>query len=304
MADTRFLREVSVVVGGQAFNPSPLLEPGLQLFDLAQEGVPVRADEPGSAELRHLYIHFRIRREARSTPAEGFIEIYNLTPRSEARIRERAERVMLKAGYEGRSEIIFDGDIRRVERVRQELDRITMIHIGGMVAKQQKATFNRTYQGDTPIRTIYTDAIATLGFDLGPFDLIPEDAVETDFRYDGPTGLLLDQLLLPYGLKWFEEDGVARVTAIGKSTDDRQEGVLITERTGMIGTPTVTDDGLRVNTLLDVRLKLDTKCRVESSILEDEMSGNQIYKVINLVHAGDNREGQFNTVADLRPVVA
>ena len=246
----------------------------------------------------NLMIRFSLRREASATPAEGSIDIFNLGAASEQRVRERGEEIRLEAGYGGSFAVIFSGDVRRVERHREDLDRITRIHVGGHVARQVVSIFMRSYEGDVAVRTIVADAVAAMGFESGPLDAIPVVAVETDFRWNGPTGPLLSKLLSPWGVQWFEEDGVVRFTAQGASGDDRLRGVLISEGTGMIGTPTVTDEGLRVETQLDARLRLDTRFRVESVVLTDD----RVYKVVQVVHRGDNREGQFSTSVEGRPV--
>ncbi|MDE2848199.1 MAG: hypothetical protein OXO51_15970 [Gemmatimonadota bacterium] len=296
----RYLRELEVEIGGEEFSAGPA---AVNAFGFEEDpGVLPDVRIPGEVVIKDLYIRFRVRREVGGAPADGFVDVYNLTPQSEERIRTRGERVKIRAGYDGEMAQIFDGDVRRVERVRHELDRITRVLIGGMAVRQARAVFNRTYAGETPVRTIFSDAVKSMGFDVGPLDLIPEDATETDFTYNEETRVLLEYIVKPYDLTYYETDGVIGVTRIGSSADDRPQGVQVNERTGMIGTPTVTDKGIRLDTLLDPRLKIDTRVRIESLILEDDERGNQAYKVVALVHQGDNREGPFNTVAELRPV--
>ena len=270
--------------------------------------------EAGQAvRITDLLVKFRIRREATDTPAEGHVDVYNLNESNETRIRERAERVVLEAGYAGQLETIFDGDVRRVERQRVNLDRITRVHVGGNVEARTRSIFIRSYEGEVAVRDIVADGVATLGLTLGPLDLIPESAVETDFRYSGPTHVMLTQRLRPLGVRWYEADGTIHFTRLRRSIDDRPGGVLISERSGMVGSPTVTDDGIRVRTLLDPRLRLDTLIRVESAVLPDAASGDSLnlragefhqaeWKIVTVEHTGDNREGQFHTVVEARPV--
>ena len=271
----------------------------------------------GDEEVRieDLFIKFRIRREATNTPAAGEIDIYNLNQSNETRIRDRGMRVLLEAGYAGNFNPIFDGDIRRVERERVDLDRITRIHIGGNVARQAASIFIKSYVGETLVRQIVRDGIEVLGLDAGPLDLIPITAVETDYDYAGPTRLMLTRLLSPRGIEWYEDNGgVVRISKIGVTADDRPQGVTISEQSGMIGSPTTTDDGIRVLTLLDSRLTLDTRIRIESAVLAaaasgdavnevaEEITGNPTWKVIQVEHAGDNREGEFVTQVEARPI--
>ena len=256
-------------------------------------------DAAEALRIENLLVRFRLRREATDTPADGHITIYNLTVESEQRIRQRGQRIRLEAGYSGELSLLFDGDVRRVERVREQVDRAVKIHVGGNVAKRRQAVFTRTYEVATPLRTIFADAAATFDLAVGPLSLIDEDIVKpAGFSYQGPTALLLYGLLEPYGLRWFEDDGVIRLTRRGQSGDDRPRGVLIGQRSGMIGTPTITDDGLRVRSLIDPRLRLDTRFRVESELVD----AGALWKIVEVTHQGDNWTGSFETLVEGRPL--
>lgn len=284
----RFLRSVRVIVG----------------------------DDDSATRVDSLYIRFRIKREATSTPAEGEVDIYNLNESNETRIRERAVRVVLEAGYQDKLDCIFDGAVRRVERHRSNLDRVTRIHVGGKTAREgaeRRSIFMRTYQGTVSIRDIIRDAVNHMGLELGPLDLIPEDADEHDFTYNGSTQLMMTERLRPLGIEWYEENGVIRFSRYRMTQDDRPEGITISEHSGMIGVPTVTDDGIRVSTLLDARIQLDTRIQIESTVLQQAASGDAIneraaeldggfWKVVELEHRGDNREGEYMTTMEGRPL--
>ena len=81
------------------------------------------------------------------------------------------------------------------------------------------------------MRDIVRDGVETLGFELGPIDLVPEDATETDFTFNGPARVLLTGILRPHGVEWYEEDGAVRFSRIGKSDDDRPDGIVVSEQT-------------------------------------------------------------------------
>lgn len=305
MTTRRFLRKVRVTMGG-----------------VADEVIPAAAVRPAAIVIEDLYIRFRIRKEVTNTPLEGVIDIYNLNESNETRIRERAERVLLEAGYEdGGLEVIFDGAVRRVKRQRVDLDRITRIHVGGKTSRaetllsERRSIFMRTYEGTVTVRDIIRDGVAELGLvlDEASFAQVPADAVETDFRYNGSTQLMMQERLRPLGIDWYEEDGVIYFSAYRKSADDRLDGVLISERSGMIGTPTTTDDGVRVRTMLDPRLRLDTRFRIESSVLDRPAAGDAVneaaaelangtWKIISVTHSGDNRLGSYESSVDGRPL--
>ena len=122
---------------------------------------------------------------------------------------------------------------------------------------------------------------------------------------------MMRERLRPLGVMWYEEAGTVHVSKYRRTADDRL--VTISEKTGMVGSPAVTDDGIRVQTLLDPRLRLDTQFRVESSVLDRAASGDAVneraaeldggtWKITELEHRGDNREGDYLTVITGTPL--
>ena len=286
----------------------------------------------GTAEeeltISNLFIKFEVKREADSSSASGKIEIYNLNESNETRIRERGETLKLLAGYGDRLDLLAEGTTGNINREREGLDRITRIEYRGNV-RLIEATFGHAYLGLVPVRQIVKDAIAgragravaspgdpggfpTLpgiqGLSLGALDAIPEDATEMDFSFDGPVKKLLTQLLRPLEVEWYEDNGIIRFSRRGMSMDDRV--VVISEGSGMIGSPTITESGIKVRTLLDPRLGLDSRIRVESRVrgraASDDAANQRVFeaggdhKVLALVHQGDNREGDFFTEVETR----
>ena len=260
--------------------------------------------------IEDLFIKFEVKREATDKPASGETAIYNLNESNETRIREPGKRLRLLAGYGSRLDLLADGEVLRVNRNREGLDRVTRIEYRGNVSKLTGAVFSRPYMGTVSVRMIVRDAIDGIeGLSLGALDAVPEDATEMDFSFDGSVKKLLTQLLRPLGVEWYEDNRIIRFSRRGMSTDDRV--VVISEGSGMIGSPTITESGIKVRTLLDPRLGLDSRIRVESTVRRSAASGDAAnqraveeasgdYKVITLVHQGDNREGDFFTEVEAK----
>lgn len=258
--------------------------------------------------VKDLFLKFRVERDTSPEPVKGYVKIYNLLPENELRVRGRGTRVKLEVGYAGDElSVLFEGDIRRVERTREGLDRVTTVHLGGFNDLLRQAVFVRSYEGEVATRDIFRDAAMTLSLDLGDLEPIPLNLTEEDYVYNGSSIEAMTSLLLSHGLRWYEEDGTIRISRINESQDDRLDGILISERTGMIGAPGITTgdtnadrnkNGIIVRTLLDPRIRLDTRVRVESSIL-DEITP---YKVASLIHQGDNRGGTYETEIEGKPI--
>ncbi len=256
------------------------------------------------------FITFDIDRTASDTPATGKVEIYNLREDNETRVRRRGINLQLSAGYEGRFGLLFSGDITKVDREREGLDRKIVVTVGGAIEQRTRAIFSFSYAGTTPVKQIVKDIAKSFdGLTLGPLDLITDADVEEDYQYDGFASHALNGVLNPRGLRWYEDNGKIRIAKNQSAAPDRPSGVVvISEKTGMIGTPTLTDEGAKIETLIDHRLELEGVVEVQSEILNEgpnavnpralETIGN--HKIIGLRHSGDNREGDFKTELNLR----
>lgn len=262
---------------------------------------------PGTAlaqrtDIQNLYIKFNLRWEASATPAAGDIEIYNLSDATESRIRRRGDRVTLLAGYQGNLEEIAQGDVRRVERKRSGTDRITVIRFGGSVQKQNAAVFSRTYQGPAPLRNVVQALIASMGLHHGDLSAIPLLATIEGRTLSGQSSVLLERYLGSIGLTYYEERGVIHIrsrAAARAAEAAAGRGIIISEATGMVGTPTLTDDGIRVRTRLNHRIMIDTLFRVEALSLVE--AADTDYTVVSYEHSGDNRGGGWYTDIEGRP---
>ena len=250
-----------------------------------------------------LFIKFSIHIEATSTPPKGNIEVYNLSPESETQVRERGERIRLWAGYDGQEELhlYFDGSLRRVEQEKRGQDRVTNIHIGG---KDQSKARNRAISISifkAPLRSVVTQALSQGAPELGvgPLEPIPDIVLERA-SFSGPWDVFLDGILKPHKVHWYEDNGVIKFSLLHTLAADLGKGaILISEQTGMVGTPAVTESGgLKVRTLLDYRIELGGSVEVKSEVLIREKLETP-YKVTVLEHHGDNRDGGFFTDMEL-----
>lgn len=246
--------------------------------------VVVGQDDGTAVSVENLYIKIEIKKLVSGKPNEGFVQIYNLADQSESQIRDKGTRVRVFAGHDGELPLIYDGDIRRVERDRVGVDRITTIVIGGNVQKLSEAVFNKSYSGQTSVRQIVEDAVPGFGLDVADLDQIPTGKFLYDFSYTGKTATLLDEILNPIGVQWFETDNFIKFSA---DTTAIERVFLLSQGTGLIGSASVTEKGVKFKAVLNGRLVLNNKIKIESILV------NGVYKITQIIHRGDNREGEF-----------
>lgn len=248
--------------------------------------VVIGEDDGTALSIDSLYIQIEVKKAISGKPSEGSVNIYNLAASTEDRIREKGVRIRIFAGYDDQPSLIHDGDIRRVDRDRTNVDRITRITIGGKVVKLSEAVFNQSYSGQVSVRQIVEDAIPSFGIDAINLDQIPDDAFLYDFSFTGKTSVLLDKILNPIKVQWYENDNFIKFSLRGQGLDPV---VLLTKDTGLIGSASVTDKGIKFKSVLNGRIIMGDRVKIESELV------NGTYKVIQLLHKGDNREGDFIT---------
>ena len=242
-------------------------------------------------------IQFSLKRESDATPPSGQVQIFNLNADTEKQIYERGRTLVLSGGYDGNLGLLFDGAVQKIERERIHLSRITRIKLAGQVVQKDVlsgVTF-RGYNGDVSVRQIVTDIVSDIGLQLGPLDLIPSGAMIHNWNYHGQASNALSIAVRDHGLTWFEDDGVIRFNMPGRGTQQADADTIdLSTDNGLIGAPSVTDQGVKVRCLLRATTRMCNVVNVQS----DTTSGR--FKIIAIHHSGDNWTGSLFTELDLR----
>ena len=241
-------------------------------------------------------MHVQIGKDA--DKVTGSVDIYNLNPNSERALTERGERIRITAGYRTgvRVGVILDGTIRRSQSKRQGLARITTLEVSDHVHSPTRlgGFTNRSYEGSETVRNIIYDLAFDLDLGVGIVDAIPAEAVIENYAYSGTSSKGLTALLDPMGLSWWEDDGLIRVAQQRGQAQPDLPILLVSADTGMIGSPTPTDEGAEVTMFFDPRVVRGTQFVLEA----DNLHGS--WKCIAYKHDLENWDGPFSTWCDLR----
>lgn len=238
-----------------------------------------------------------MKREVSSTPVSGHVSIYNLSVDRERSINRVGAPLSIVAGYEAAPALIFEGTIQRLERERKGLTRETKLILGGAVVAVEKVggeVFALSYAEPVPVRTIASDIVARMGLTLGPLDAIPANE-QRPWAYTGSGAAQLNILERGSQWRWYEDDGTIKFNQPRQAQSDADR-VEVSPETGLLESPSITEDGARCRTLLNPRFKLGGIVDLKSEALTGT------YKIIALTHEGDNWTGRFLSELELRPV--
>ena len=257
-------------------------------------------------EIENLRISLSIERHIDSSQNVGTVTIFNLSDEHESRIYRSPGTITIEAGYAETKALIFDGIVQRVQRVRQNLSRQTVIKVGDRLRQQggnlAKCT-STTFDGPAAVKDIFRYLANQIPISVVNLDLIPRSLTISNFAFSGKIELALSLLLKRGGLSWYENDGVIRINWPRPKTQSAIPqkdivGVVLTPETGLIDRPIDTDEGVEAISLLNPAITIGGVVRLRA-----ESFGQSDYKVVSLKHSADNwKTGKFQTWMELREI--
>nr|WP_244481459.1 hypothetical protein [Rhizobium sp. Root1203] len=264
---------------------------------------------PGGINLHEMRIAFDVTRDISSSANSATITIYNLSESHRNSIGKVFDNITLEAGYlppegGGNVGIIFKGAVRDVQHTREEQDTLTTITCGDGAKALRKATISKSYQKGTRVGDVLDDIYSEMekqGISRGEWKL-PDDMKEKTFKRPyAVCGLCsdeMDTLGRGHGFYWSSQNEVLEIVP-----GDGVIGgvVLITPETGMIGAPTITDNGVRVTAMLNPEVRPNRRVQVKSETLEMN-AADGMYRVSEVTFSGDNGTGAFQMALECEAV--
>ena len=244
--------------------------------------------------------------------AEASCNAYNLAPDTFARINRIGEDAIMEAGYGDFLSVIFKGFVERADNLRQDNANISRIVIGDLSNKAvavptpenlgERKLFDQEYRHQN-LRDIVRDIVDNHMSDdisLGNMEAIPDIEIDHFHGMSIPRASL-QQLLRAHGVAMYMDNDVMKFgVGGGEPSSEPFTGRSITVVTEaddagdhaiMIGSAQIATDGLRITTLLEPRVEVDSAVTVRSS--SSSISGT--WRCISISHSADTWTGLFRT---------
>jgi len=255
--------------------------------------------------IKGLRVSFEITKSILSFPNLARITLYNPNQDTLSALEEKYTRIVLNAGYEGNLRLLFKGDVRNVFQTKKGRDRLLTIYSGDGEKSWQNATFNKTLSENLSIKSAIEEVLKTFSdVNIGTLQGLPQVADKIRGQVlSGSSKDIMDNFAEEYGFSWSIQDGEIIITPEQEPLEG-DEAVLVTASTGMIGSPTVTEIGADVTTLLNPSL-LPNRAFLIESVNADVTIGNLffrnikrttaegLYKIQEVVFKGDSRDGDW-----------
>lgn len=255
--------------------------------------------------ITELRVNFEITKSILSYPNVARISIHNANEDTLSALQERYTRIVLNAGYEGDLRLLFKGEVRNVFQTKSGRDRITTIYSGDGEQSWQNASFNKTFSEKLSVSSAIEEVLKTFSdINIGTLEGLPEVADKIGGQtLSGSSKDIMDTFADEYGFTWSIQDGEIVITPDEQPLQG-DEAILVSAATGMIGSPTVTEIGVDVTTLLNPRMLPNRAFKVESVNAEVAIgnlffrnvrrtSGEGIYKIQEVNFKGDSRDGDW-----------
>lgn len=264
--------------------------------------------------IRNLRIIFEITKSVLSFPNLARIEIYNPNSDTISVMQERYSKISLSAGYEGNIKLLFKGEIRNSFETRSDVDKILVIYAGDGERDYQNSVFNKTFTESVSISQAIQEVLDSFEeITIGVIDGLPTGADKLRGQtLSGSSKDILDQFAEEYGFDWSIQDGEVIITPLEQPiTND--EAVLISAATGMVNSPTITEVGVDVTTLLNPQLLPNRAFKIESLANDIQLGnlffrsapktvGEGVYKIQEVTFKGDTRDGQWLSIVKGRAI--
>lgn len=258
-------------------------------------------------DLGKMRVVFKCKKSDAQTPNTAEIRVYNLAQSTVTQIREEFTTVTLQAGYESNIGVIFTGNIKQVRFGREnQTDTYIDIAAGDGDDAYNWAVTNTTLaagasQSDqikaagAPMagKGVSTGYVADTGGDR-----LPRGKVMYGMSRD-----YLRQSAQASDTSWSIQDGKLQFVKMTGLLPDK--AVLLNSKTGLIGTPEQTNDGIKVKCLLNPLLKIGAKVQIDEADIQTAklpdtskgatankpaaITSDGVYRVLTIEHTGDTR---------------
>lgn len=265
----------------------------------------VGPDSGEGLDLSALRITFATKKGDVETPNSAEINVYNLSDDTAARIRREFMQVYLSAGYEGNTGTIFRGNIRQVRLWRENgVDTVLAILAADGDRAYNFATVNTTLAaGSKPADRVRVcqGSMEAKGTKAGYApDLGGQPLPRGKVMYGMARQYMRDEAR-DTGTDWSIQDG--KVQMVPRRGYLPGEAVVLTHETGLVGSPEQTQDGISVRCLLNPRLRVGGRIRLNNASVKTmqtplklaagqqaaRLDADGFYRIIKVEFRGDTR---------------
>jgi hypothetical protein len=260
-----------------------------------------------AVDLSPLRIKFAVKRSDTITPNVADIRVYNVDLDLAQFIKAEFTKVILQAGYESNYGVIFKGNIKQVILGRESAtDTFIDIIAGDGDQAYNFAVVNTTLsKGSFQANqlTAAVQAMGSQGVTMGYTGILPPEQLPRGKVMYGNARKYLRNIADSTGFGWSIQD--EQVQFIKQSSYLPGIAVVLTSKTGLIGTPQQTNEGVNCKCLINPMIKIAGRIWINNTSVQQykinlsvpnspanipaPLNADGIYYVLVVEHVGDTR---------------
>jgi hypothetical protein len=272
--------------------------------------------------MKDLRIEFDVCKTIGHTPNTALIKIRNLAPENEAKIKGEFTEILLNAGYEGQSRLIFAGNIKHTSRYRDGNDYVMEIEAADGDDDLRNTVVNSTLAAGTTISQAVDHLVSKFTRVKLGHAVLKDRARIRGRVMSGSAKTYFDQIAKECDANWSIQDGRLEIVPVASTLPT--EAIVIRADTGMVKAPELGDKGIKVTCLLNPQIRVNGKVQLDNNDFKIKvltqrkkkvtagvvqpattkskgpkvlarLDPDGIYKVFKLTHKGDNRGNDWTT---------
>lgn len=265
-----------------------------------------------------LRIEFKIIKTFGRTPNTALVKIYNLTPDHENQIKGEFDEILVNAGYQNASLLIFRGNIRHVFRYRDGNDHITEIDAADGDKDFRKTIVNFTLARGSSAAQLLDQVVGKFSTTKKGHTVVKDRRRLRGVVVSGMARDVLDQLAAESDAHWSIQDGVLQIVPVDSTLPT--EAIVLRSDTGLLGAPEIDNIGITATCLLNPRIRVGGKVWLDNNGFKAKIAReletkpgakpvktkkhrgeiarldpDGVYKVYRLEHQGDTHANDWTT---------
>ena len=235
------------------------------------------ADAQGNGlDLASLRIVFKVKKSSAQTPNSAIIRVYNLSDNTAKQIREEFQSVTLQAGYQSNFGLIFKGNIKQV-RFGRENSTDTYVDIAAgdgdqsynfsTISTTLRAGSHQTDQINAAINTMEPNGVTTGFIDDIDSIILPRGKVMYGMSRD-----YLRQSTESTDTTWSIQN--EQIQIVKRTSVAPDPVVVLTSKTGLVGVPELTNDGVSARCLLNPLIRIGGIININQKDIADAKLSN------------------------------
>lgn len=252
---------------------------------------------PDALRVNGLRVVFKIELTEKKEPNTAKIDVYNLSDRSRATLKNKGVRVILQAGYVGSLSQIFSGDARTCEHKHLGPDFVTTAQCGDGERAFKFADVALSFKPGTAVKDVIGKVVKALQVDPGnalqQANKISAQYV-SGFSVSGRASDVLADVLEPHGYGYSIQGG--RIEILKPDESLKLTGPRLDKDSGLVGSPEWgTPDAKGKPSILKVRSLLEPRFRPGVRFELVSLDENGFFRCSKVTHDGDTDGSNWYT---------